>query len=70
MSRSDESFFAFHVYKNELSRVLERLNHVIEDTVDFWKFVQKYEEVERKRPMASTRNTNAPCSSKSIGKSS
>lgn len=55
MSRNEEHFFAFHVYKNELNRVIDRLHHVVEDTADFWKFVQKYEEVERKKP--SSKNT-------------
>ena len=67
MSRNDEQFFAFHSYRNELSRVIERLNHVIEDTHDFWKFVQKYEEVERKKG-AKPATKDSAGSTKTVGK--
>ena len=48
-SKTEEQFFAFHAYRNDLARILDKFNHVIEDLTDFWRFVFKYEEVERKK---------------------
>lgn len=47
-SHKDENFF-FHAYRNDLTRLVEKFNTVLEDSNDFWKFVQKYEDVERKK---------------------
>lgn len=57
MSRkSDDSsrneFFSLHAYQTELSRLVYKFSYVLEDVADFWKFVQKYEDVERKKYQA------------------
>lgn len=44
-----EDTIEFYSYRSDLGRLIEKLNHVIENTNDFWAFVQKYEEVERKK---------------------
>lgn len=65
MNKTEDTYFAFHSYRNDLSRLLDKFNHVIEDTADFWKFVQKYEDVELKKPASSNRKN--PSQQKSSG---
>lgn len=47
------TFFSFSFYRHDLSRLLDKFSYIIEDTTDFWKFVQKYEDVERKKTASS-----------------
>lgn len=51
---NEEEYFLFYKYKNDLLRLTEKFNCVVEDTADFWKFVQKYEDIERKKQITST----------------
>lgn len=53
--RDHNNCIEFYAYRSELARLLEKLNNVIENTGDFWAFVQKYEQVERKKS-----RTNVP----------
>ncbi|XP_065221924.1 probable ATP-dependent RNA helicase DHX34 [Planococcus citri] len=46
----------FYSYRSDLSRLVEKFQHVIENVSDFWAFVQKYEEVERKKASKNTQH--------------
>lgn len=48
-SRTEERDFSFTDFKYELSQVFAANRKLIEDTDDFWKFVRKYEDMEKKR---------------------
>lgn len=62
--RSDDfpknEFFSLHSYRTELSRLVDKFSYVLEDVVDFWKFVQKYEDVERKKTTSRQQATEEP----------
>lgn len=47
--RDQTDHIEFYSYRTDLTRLIEKLHHVIENIPDFWAFVQKYEEVERKK---------------------
>ncbi len=44
-----EEYFSIHAHKNDLARLVDKFGSILEDVADFWKFVQKYEDVERKK---------------------
>lgn len=65
--RNDDSsrneFFSLHTYRAELSRLVDKFSYVLEDVADFWKFVQKYEDVERKKTPIRQQVSEEPKSS-------
>lgn len=64
-SQQDVKSFSFSKHMNELNKVFRANTNLIPDTNDFWKFVHKYEMVERR--MSNTNETERICDLNSLG---
>lgn len=64
---SKEDFVYFSKYKHELNMVFMANPNLVHDVVDFWKFVEKYESVTKKRLGSDSNESAADSALNSIG---